>query len=232
METLATPLSSLAAAEIDLLLVRHGQAEHNLDPGKLDGNLDYALTALGERQSVQTGAFLGSCAVDMVLVSDKLRAIQTYGKAEAYLTGVPFTIDGRLKEQDYGEAAGRRKSRVFGGTAGDEVRRLGYDYRPPSGETGREVHDRAVEAVLDQTAKVARPIGRNLCVAVFTHSATIRNLTGIECGIPQGEMFGRGSRLSLENGAVWRLPAGAQEPQVVFTPHVVTPATMPRRPAA
>lgn len=100
---------------IDVLLVRHGESEHNLHVGVLDGHDDPGLTERGKRESVQTGAYLGKRAVDMVVTSQKRRAIETYERMGPFLADVPFAHDARLNEQDYGWASGMHKEDVYTG---------------------------------------------------------------------------------------------------------------------
>ncbi|HSH18508.1 MAG TPA: histidine phosphatase family protein [Candidatus Saccharimonadales bacterium] len=237
-------LRSLQNAGIDLLPVRHCEAEHNRRPGLLDGHEDSELTDRGRRESVQTGAYFGHMIVDLVITSEKSRAVKTYEYGILpFLPNVPHTRDAGLNEQDYGWASGMEKKAVYTEDMDRMLRREGYtgrlvpeyarleempeDWQDRPAETGFEVADRFALGVLRQAAKVRRPEGRNLVVAAVTHSATMKNVAGLAYGIPRHEMFGLGSRYKPANGAVWELRPGDTKPRQLFKPRLATPATAP-----
>ena len=82
-----------------LIVVRHGQTQHNAD-GLLLGRLDPPLTELGRAQASALAAAVGP--VDRVVSSPLLRARST---AEAF--GLPVEVDERWIEIDYGVHDGK-----------------------------------------------------------------------------------------------------------------------------
>ena len=82
-----------------LIVVRHGQTQHNAD-GLLLGRLDPPLTDRGRAQASAVAAAVGP--VDRVVSSPLLRARST---AEAF--GAPVEVDDRWIEIDYGVHDGR-----------------------------------------------------------------------------------------------------------------------------
>lgn len=225
---------SLAEAGIDLYLVRHGFAAHNLRPDKLDGNGEPALISPGPFEATQAGAYLGGQELDLIITGTKRRVYETYDRASEFMPDVPAIFDSALNEQDYGKRAGHGKKAVFTNPAFlERAAREGYAAKPHrSAESGQQVHDRAMQAIVRHAlAHVGRPADRNIRVAAFTHSATAKNLAGIQLGIPREQMFARGA-FPMANGEVWLLRPGAAAPKSVFVPKRVTPGTMPRRQAA
>lgn len=83
-----------------ILLIRHGETAWNAEK-RLQGHLDIALNAEGERQAAQLGAVLAAERIDHIVSSDLKRARQT---AEAVARGraVPVVTDPALRERCYG----------------------------------------------------------------------------------------------------------------------------------
>lgn len=218
---------TLADAGIDALFVRHAEATHNLDPTRLDGNIDYPLTeGRGIFEARQVGAYLATQALDLIVCADRARTKQTYDESSRNLSGIPFVVDARLNEQNYGDLAGGRKRRLRTKTMTQRAEDEGYDLQfAPNAETGRQVYQRAVAAILEAADTVPAPAQRNLRVAVISHSATIKNIVGIECGIPSTEMFGS-SEYAILNGEIWLLKAGEKQPQRLFMPTHGNPTVM------
>ena len=108
-----------------LVLVRHGRTEANA-ARKLQGLLDLPLDDVGLAQAAGVAEWLGK--PDRVISSPLLRARQT---AEAF--GMPYEIDDRWVELDYGSLDGVPVADV-----GDDVWarwRVDPHYRAGGGET-------------------------------------------------------------------------------------------------
>lgn len=69
-------LNHVAADTTTILLIRHGETAWNAER-RLQGHLDIALNAEGERQAAALGAALAGERIDLVLSSDLARARQT-----------------------------------------------------------------------------------------------------------------------------------------------------------
>lgn len=120
-----------------LILVRHGRTTLNAD-GLLQGRIDAPLDEVGRAQAAEVGARLASA--DRVISSPLQRAVDT-----AATIGLPVDIDERFIELDYGDLDGTPVSEIAADTWA--VWRASADYRPPGGETLREMGERVSEAL-------------------------------------------------------------------------------------
>jgi broad specificity phosphatase PhoE len=154
-----------------VLLVRHGPTAWN-DVGRIQGRADVALSERGRAQ-VASWQLPAAWAEARVLSSPLCRARET----ALILTGRTPTIDHRLIEMDWGELQGRRladlRTRVPQTMAANEAR--GLDFRPPGGESPREVCAR-VRSLLAELAADPRPV-----VAVC-HKGVIRAALALATG--------------------------------------------------
>ena len=135
-----------------VLLVRHGATAWNAS-GRIQGRVDIDLSA-GGRAQVEGWRLPATWAQARVLSSPLRRVRET----AALLTGRTPVIDHRLIEMDWGRFAGRRLADLRAGTpaamAANESR--GLDFRPPGGESPREVCAR-LQALLGELAADPRP---------------------------------------------------------------------------
>jgi broad specificity phosphatase PhoE len=118
-----------------VLLVRHGPTEWN-ESGRIQGRADPRLSSRG-RALVATWRLPGAWAQVRLLSSPLRRARET----ATILTGRAPTIDHRLVEMDWGGFQGRRLAELRAqrpaAMATNEAR--GLDFRPPDGESPRDV---------------------------------------------------------------------------------------------
>jgi probable phosphoglycerate mutase len=118
-----------------ILLVRHGPSEWN-ESGRIQGRADPGLSARG-RALVATWRLPAAWAQARLFSSPLHRARET----AAILTGRIPTLDDRLIEMDWGRFQGRRLAELRADApaamAASEAR--GLDFRPPGGESPREV---------------------------------------------------------------------------------------------
>ena len=127
-------MSSIARMDLRLLLIRHGQAEGNLE-GRFLGHRDDALTALGMDQARLLGERLAEVPLCAIITSPLQRArITAASLAEPH--GLKPRTDERLIEQDYGLWDGLTFEQVVAGfgSAFAEWRNLGPEASPPRGE--------------------------------------------------------------------------------------------------
>lgn len=122
-----------------LILVRHGRTAANA-AGLLQGRKDNPLDELGVRQADAAAAAIGR--VDAVLSSPLLRA-----RATAAAFGRAVEVDERFTELDYGEWEARPVADVPLETWG--AWRSDPDFRPPGGETLRELGARVRSGLED-----------------------------------------------------------------------------------
>ena len=156
---------------IDVVMLRHAVTAWN-EAGRIQGRKDVPLCERGRRA-------LAGCrlperfAAYRVHSSPLARAVET-----ASLLGLATpTLDGRLMEMDWGQWEGRTRAAVAaaGGCAVARNEARGPEFRPPGGESPREVQVR----VADWARDVARV--RSGVVAV-THKGVVKATLGLACG--------------------------------------------------
>lgn len=91
-----------------IYVVRHGETEWNAI-NKVLGRTDIPLNSRGKEQALQAAAQLKGIAFDSFLCSPMIRTRQT-ADIIAGETGLDYTIDDRLIEQDFGEIEGVDRS--------------------------------------------------------------------------------------------------------------------------
>mmetsp|Transcript_62769 Transcript_62769/g.172410 ORF Transcript_62769/g.172410 Transcript_62769/m.172410 type:complete len:388 (+) Transcript_62769:129-1292(+) len=187
-----------------IILVRHGEAEHNLDhsslllydnPDRKPDNLS-ELTELGMGQAHRAGrhvrSVLGEGATVSVVVSPFERTQQTLYCMQQELDGVHLRcvhVDPRVREQEFGNFQQRDEMQFHRATASEVGR---FWYRRPTGESGADVYDRASSFWDDLLAGAGttsldmrfEPIERRLrstgeaddALLVVTHGLTMRLL--------------------------------------------------------
>jgi len=142
-----------------ILLIRHGETAWNAER-RLQGHLDIALNAEGERQAAALGRALAGEQIDLVISSDLGRARQT-AEAIALARGEPLNSvrhDPQLRERCYGGFEGLLYSEIAARFplqfAAWQARNV--DAELPSGEnqgeTFRQFFDRALTAILGHAA--------------------------------------------------------------------------------
>ena len=162
-------------AVVQLILVRHGQTESNVE-GLLDAGAPGApLTALGRQQADALPERLTRFAVTRVIASPLLRTVQTAQPLLAAV-GVDLVTDEGLREVLAGDLELRRDPEahraylapVFAWAQGDLDRRI-----PGSPEDGHDFFARFDAAVGVAVA------GPDEAVAVISHGAAIRTWAAV-----------------------------------------------------
>jgi broad specificity phosphatase PhoE len=154
-----------------LLLIRHGPTEWN-EARRLQGRADPGLSPRG-RAEVLSWRLPDAWNGARWLSSPLRRARET----AALLTTAPVGIDERLIEMDWGAIEGRRladlRAEDPAGMAANEAR--GLDFRPPGGESPREVAER----VRGLAAALAGEPGP---VVAITHKGVVRAALALATG--------------------------------------------------
>lgn len=129
-----------------LVLWRHGETDYNAS-GRMQGQLDSALTEVGWHQARFAVPALARFDPAVLISSDLQRARDTAG-VFADATGVPLRVDKRLRETNLGEWQGLTGAEVDEKWPGDRVRWQGdATWAPPGGEARTEVARRAEELI-------------------------------------------------------------------------------------
>jgi probable phosphoglycerate mutase len=139
-----------------IVLIRHGETAWNAER-RLQGHIDIALNAEGERQAEALAAALAGEHLDAVVASDLRRAFQT-AEAVAATRGLQVTIDPALRERCFGGFEGllyaEIEQRFPSEFAAWQARDIDADM--PAGartaETFRQFYTRAVGAILGLAA--------------------------------------------------------------------------------
>ncbi len=184
---------------MDLLLIRHGEAEHAspkwFDKGK--GVMDPPLTERGLRQVLSLAPRLAALRPALIVSSDLRRAAET---ADALRTACdcPRAIDPAFREIDMANVL------LNGWTVYPEERtawlRHESDLPYPGGENGLDVWTRCRPSLDRLTAMDAGP------VAIVAHGGTIRCIVCGLLGLPQEKRFRFGS--PLENTSLTWIRTG------------------------
>jgi probable phosphoglycerate mutase len=136
-----------------VLLVRHGLTDWN-EGGRIQGRADLGFSSRG-RAEVASWRLPAAWAAARLLSSPLRRARET----AALLSRRPPVLDDRLIEMDWGVWQGRRladlRAEAPAAMAANEAR--GLDFRPPGGESPREVCAR-LQALLVELAADPRPV--------------------------------------------------------------------------
>jgi 2,3-bisphosphoglycerate-dependent phosphoglycerate mutase len=180
----------------DLILLRHGQSQWNLE-NRFTGWVDVPLSPKGEAEARSAGEKLQGRRIDVLFTSVLKRAIDTATLALA-VAGIaePRTIrDAALNERMYGDLQGLNKAEAAKkwGDAQIKIWRRSYDVQPPGGESLADTAAR----VLPYWESRIRPelvAGRNVLVAAHGNSlrALVMHLDGLtreqvlELEIPTG----------------------------------------------
>lgn len=161
-----------------LVLWRHGETDYNA-AGRMQGQLDSALTEVGWNQARFAVPALARFQPELIVASDLHRATDT-ARVFSETTGVPLRIDKRLRETNLGEWQGRTGAEVDEQWPG--ARPQWYtdpSWAPPGGETKIEVATRAAELVGELDLEF------DGTVVLCTHGALITGLVARLLGLPQ-----------------------------------------------
>jgi broad specificity phosphatase PhoE len=182
-----------------LYLVRHGETVYNAE-GRIQGQSDAPLSALGQRQSAAVADALAALSIEALYCSPLRRARQTAEPIAARLK-LPVHDDRRLMELDAGQFTGRLRSELADVYPEQLARWLSgdEDFAIPDGESRRQLAERGSAALRDIAAT-----GHDQ-VVVITHggllSATLGTL--LQLGEPMPPF-------AFQNGSITRVAADGQ----------------------
>lgn len=172
-----------------LLLVRHGQSVWNAK-GRWQGQADPPLTSLGHEQASVAAKRIGE--IDVLASSDLVRALQTATGLKTRAGVDTVEVDARLRERHAGEWQGLTRAEI-------DARYPGYledGRRPPGWESGRDLHERAVAAVIEIAD--AHPAGEG---AIVTHGGVIYSIEAAH-GVEHSRISNLGGRWIEIQGAM------------------------------
>jgi 2,3-bisphosphoglycerate-dependent phosphoglycerate mutase len=180
----------------DLILLRHGQSQWNLE-NRFTGWVDVPLSPKGEQEARAAGEKLRGRRIDRLFTSVLQRAIETarIAFAEAGLAEPPTTRAAELNERMYGDLQGLNKAEAAKqfGDAQIKIWRRSYDTPPPNGESLADTAARVIP-YWESTIRPEVVAGRNVLIAAHGNSlrALVMHLDGLtreqvlELEIPTG----------------------------------------------
>jgi broad specificity phosphatase PhoE len=158
-----------------LFIFRHGETDWNREQ-RFQGHEDVPLNDVGREQARALIAPLRRMQLDAMLSSDLSRAKET-GEIVARALGVPVFVDAGLREAHLGGAQGLTREEIERKLGSHAVERwkspfvTDADFGYPGGETGRQVMERALAAMVKFfNEKEYHRIG------VATHGGVIRRV--------------------------------------------------------
>jgi broad specificity phosphatase PhoE len=158
----------------DLFILRHGPTAWNA-AGRIQGHIDEPLSDDGRAQ-VARWRLPPEAAGLRWIASPLARAWET-----AHLLGLAPTPEPRLREMSWGAWEGRLLHELRAGELTPEREERGLDFRPPDGESPRDVQAR-LRPWLAEVAADGRSTG------AVAHAGVIRALYALATG---WDMFGR-----------------------------------------
>lgn len=164
---------------IRLIVWRHGNTDWNAS-GRVQGQADVPLNALGRQQAVDAAEILVRMRPAAIVASDLRRAADT-AAALAALTGLPVRSDQRLRERYFGAWQGMLMTEVAAARPDEYARwKAGADDVGGEVETLDDLGKRVADALLS-AAELAPPGGT---VVVASHGAAARQGLGHLLGWP------------------------------------------------
>ena len=134
-------------------LLRHAETLWNREK-RIQGQLDSPLTPAGAVQASKWGHILNSVSWKRIITSDIGRAMHTADNINATLVA-PVSTDSGLREQNWGRWSGKTMAEATAEAVeimpGYES--AGWNFRPPGGESRRDVRDRSMDALQSAAAR-------------------------------------------------------------------------------
>ena len=167
------------------MLLRHGQTEYNAG-SRMQGQLDTDLSDLGRMQAVAAAEVLAKRQPLLIVSSDLRRALDT-ATALSERSGLPVSVDTRLRETHLGDWQGMTHLEVDAVAPGARLAwRDDARWAPHGGESRIDVAERSLPVVAELVAGQAewgvdeadRP------VVLVAHGGLIAALTAALLGLP------------------------------------------------
>lgn len=159
-----------------LILVRHGQSVYNLE-NRFTGNLDIALTKLGEQEARNAGEKLKNYKFDFAYTSTLVRAQESLNiiLKEIHQTDIIVIKNDALNERNYGNLQGLNKEETISkfGQNQVDIWRRSYATRPPDGESLEDTYNRTIpfyKRVIEPELKLQKNI------LIVAHGNSLRAL--------------------------------------------------------
>lgn len=172
-----------------LVMLRHGQTEYNAS-SRMQGQLDTDLSDLGRDQAAAAAEVLAKRQPLLIVSSDLRRALDT-AETLGVRTGVPVSVDKRLRETHLGDWQGLTHLEVDAAAPGARLAwRDDARWAPHGGESRVDVAERSLPLVAELVAQqtewgLDRPgTGSERPVVLVAHGGLIAALTAGLLGLP------------------------------------------------
>lgn len=184
-----------------LTILRHGRTEANR-ARLLQGRVDNPLDDLGHAQAQAAARMLSDA--DVVVSSPLERALQT-AQAVADAANVDVIVNDQFVEIDYGEW--EMKPLTDLGPEVWKAWRKDLDFRPPGGETLRELGERVRTGIETDVA----PIARDSHVVLVCHVSPIKAAVAWALGLDDEVTW----RLRVGQASICRIDVSGPTPSLV-----------------
>lgn len=163
-----------------LYLIRHGETEYNLQ-GRIQGQIDTPLTALGRKQAKSAARRVKHVQFDALYSSDLGRAIETANEVSKTI-GLEINRSTLLRERNFGVLQGltREEAASKFPEAANEWRKADPAARIPEGESTLDVIARCNEFI--QFLAANHPENSTICAVC--HGGSLRGLVLAMTKIP------------------------------------------------
>jgi 2,3-bisphosphoglycerate-dependent phosphoglycerate mutase len=190
----------------ELILVRHGQSQWNLE-NRFTGWTEIPLTEAGEAEARHAGELLKGYHFDAAFTSALSRAQETL-RIILSVTGqtdVPIQRDKALNERHYGDLQGLNKEETAQKFGKEQVHqwRRSYDIAPPGGESLKDTRARVLP-YFDEHILPLLKAGKE--VLVVAHGNSLRALVMVLDNISEQDI----PDLNIPTGAPLRYRFDAQ----------------------
>lgn len=170
----------------NLVLVRHGQSQWNLE-NRFTGWVDIPLSPKGEEEARQAGDKLKGYSFDIAFTSALKRANDTLTiiLGVTGIKGIPILFDKALNERHYGALQGKNKEETAQIYGAEQVKiwRRSYDIAPPKDKTdlnpdgiSESLKDTAARTLPYFKEKILPELQRGKNVLVVAHGNSLRSI--------------------------------------------------------
>ncbi|MFD8010414.1 histidine phosphatase family protein [Streptomyces sp. NPDC058955] len=166
-----------------LILVRHGRSTANTS-GLLAGRTPgVALDERGAAQAAALPARLAGIPLAAAVSSPLQRCRETLQPLLDARPDLPFHVEDRINECDYGDWSGRKLSELNDEPLMEVVQAHASAAAFPGGESMRAMQTRAVEAVRDWNARIDAEHGEDAVYVMCSHGDIIKSLVADALGL-------------------------------------------------
>lgn len=146
--------TSLDKKQTVVALLRHGKTVWN-EEKRIQGHTNSPLSVKGAQLVHKWGKFLNTLSIDRIISSDLGRVKETTAIIQQHIDDIPVEFDSSLREQYWGEWEGKTFAELkeFEGKELAKQIAVGWNFRPPGGESRLEVLQRILPVIESLTSR-------------------------------------------------------------------------------